>query len=162
MKKETGIVTIRGREYLTVARRVSDFRQAHRAEDGWAIITEIIATDAARVIVRAAITYNGNTVAVGHAEEDRGQSGVNQYSALENAETSAIGRALAAFGLAGQEYASADEMQKTTRQVKQLITPERFAQMLDSIKAGQYTAEAALQRFMLTDKQVEAVKSAAV
>ena len=34
----------------------------------------------------------------------------SRTSALENAETSAIGRALAALGLAGTEYASADEV----------------------------------------------------
>jgi AmiR/NasT family two-component response regulator len=35
---------------------------------------------------------------------------VNATSALENAETSAIGRALASLGLGGTEFASADEV----------------------------------------------------
>ena len=45
-------------------------------------------------------------VGAGMAEEIRGQGMVNTTSALENAETSAIGRALASLGLAGGEYAS--------------------------------------------------------
>jgi len=49
------------------------------------------------------------------AEEIRGQGLVNTTSALENAETSAIGRALASLGLAGGEYASANEMDAVVR-----------------------------------------------
>tara|TARA_R110002126_G_scaffold183113_1_gene331679 strand:- start:938 stop:1390 length:453 start_codon:yes stop_codon:yes gene_type:complete len=40
---------------------------------------------------------------------------VNTTSALENAETSAIGRALSSLGLAGGEYASANEMDAVIR-----------------------------------------------
>jgi hypothetical protein len=49
------------------------------------------------------------------AEEIRGQGMVNTTSALENAETSAIGRALSSLGLAGGEYASANEMDAVIR-----------------------------------------------
>ena len=41
---------------------------------------------------------------------------INKTSALENAETSALGRALAAFGLHGSEYASADEVATAVKQ----------------------------------------------
>ena len=44
------------------------------------------------------------------ALEEFGSSFINKTSALENAETSALGRALAAFGLHGTEFASADEL----------------------------------------------------
>jgi len=54
-------------------------------------------------------------VGTGHAEEIRGQGPVNRTSALENCETSAIGRALAAIGLSGGEYASANEMDGVER-----------------------------------------------
>ena len=52
----------------------------------------------------------GRLLATGFAEEVRAASKINRTSALENAETSAVGRALAALGLAGTEYASADEV----------------------------------------------------
>ena len=49
-------------------------------------------------------------LATGYAEEVRAASKINATSALENAETSAIGRCLSALGFGGQEYASADEV----------------------------------------------------
>jgi hypothetical protein len=72
--------------------------------------------DGQRVVVKARILdIEGRTIGSGYAEEIRGQGHVNQTSALENAETSAIGRALASIGLAGGEYASANEMDGVQR-----------------------------------------------
>ena len=60
------------------------------------------------------------------AEEIRGQGLVNTTSALENAETSAIGRALASLGLAGGEYASANEMDAVVRKTDAIKeTPQK-------------------------------------
>ena len=50
-------------------------------------------------------------ISTGIAEEIRGSSNVNRTSAIENGETSAIGRALANLGLAGGEYASDFEIE---------------------------------------------------
>jgi hypothetical protein len=58
---------------------------------------------------------DGTIVGSGMAEEIRGQGNVNKTSALENCETSAIGRALASLGLAGGEYASVDEIDAAHR-----------------------------------------------
>ena len=49
------------------------------------------------------------------AEEVRGVGPVNKTSALENGETSAVGRALAAIGLGGSEYASVNELDAVGR-----------------------------------------------
>jgi hypothetical protein len=55
--------------------------------------------------------YISDTIyAVGHAEEFRNSSFINKTSALENCSSSALGRCLAAFGLSGSEYASAEEL----------------------------------------------------
>jgi hypothetical protein len=53
---------------------------------------------------------DGRVIGKGHAEEIRNVGPVNRTSAVENCETSAIGRALANIGLAGNEYASAFEI----------------------------------------------------
>ena len=53
--------------------------------------------------------------ATGYAFEIDGTGGANQTSALENAETSAIGRALANMGLSGNKRASREEMIKVQR-----------------------------------------------
>tara|TARA_R110000737_G_scaffold167182_1_gene194036 strand:+ start:324 stop:914 length:591 start_codon:yes stop_codon:yes gene_type:complete len=75
--------------------------------------SEILYHDTEKVIVKAVLTiYTGETSQsyVGHAEEHRNASNINKTSALENAETSAVGRALAFAGWAGDEIASADEV----------------------------------------------------
>jgi hypothetical protein len=53
--------------------------------------------------------------ATGLAFEVDGQGMANKTSALENAETSAIGRALANAGYSGDKRASREEMEKTQR-----------------------------------------------
>ena len=109
-KKDT--VNIHGKAYETVASRVHRFRQENGSDYG--IITEIIDRDSDTVVIKAMIVLfndpDNRVIATGFAEESRTASTINKTSALENCETSAIGRALAAFGMAGTEYASADEV----------------------------------------------------
>lgn len=105
---DTGIVPIHGKEYQTVPLRVKKFREAH---PDWTISTEIVKADDAFVIVKATILNDqGREIATGTAEERRGSTTINKTSALENCETSAVGRALAFFGLVGTEIASANEV----------------------------------------------------
>ncbi len=107
-KQNNGKVNIHGREYETVALRVQKFKSAY---PNHALTTEVLTRDEDCVVMKASI-YNpeGRLIATGHAEEYRKASTINKTSALENAETSAIGRALAAFGLGGTEFATADEV----------------------------------------------------
>ena len=116
-KKDTGIVSIHGKEYKTVALRVAEFRNEYTIKDGWGIVTTLVHHDADTVIMKAeVINPAGMVVGTGHGEEKRSASQINRTSAMENAETSAIGRALAAVGLAGTEYASADEVANAIHQ----------------------------------------------
>jgi len=102
-----------GKYYATVATRVEIFRQHCNA----GIETVLELDDGAKIQMRAIIrTPDGTVVASGYAEEVRSDRGVNSTSALENGETSAIGRALANLGLLGGEYASADELQNALDQ----------------------------------------------
>ena len=87
------------------------------------INTEIVTDDGTRIIVRADL-YADITDAVptttGFAEEVRGSSMVNKTSAIENCETSAIGRALANYQYQGStKRASLEEMVKVYRQGEQ-------------------------------------------
>jgi hypothetical protein len=116
MSKDTGVVLIHGREYETVALRVKKFR-ADPAYKDWSLITEIVERNEDAVVCKASILDANDCVrATGHAEEYRKSSQINKTSALENAETSAIGRCLAALGLGGTEFATADEVANAIHQ----------------------------------------------
>ena len=101
-------VNIRGKNYKTVAERVAEFRGDHG--DDFSIVTEIISAGELVQMKAGIISQEGRVIATGYAEEVRGSTNINTTSALENCETSAIGRALASFGYGGTEYASADEV----------------------------------------------------
>jgi len=104
---DSGIVELHGKSYETVALRVTKFREAH---PDWTIKTKII-DPGLHVTVKASIfDADGKLIATGHASEERGDRGVNLTSALENAETSAVGRALAFYRYPGTFLRSADEM----------------------------------------------------
>ena len=103
---DTGIVSIHGKDYQTVALRVTKFRETH---PDWTIKAKIIG-NGEYVTVRATVSDDkGRTISTGHAEEERG-AGINKTSAVENCETSAVGRALAFFNYPGIFLRSADEM----------------------------------------------------
>ena len=100
-------VKIHGKDYKTVAERVTEFHKEHK--DNKSIITEIIQFKDGIVVVKAVVKI-AEDVFCGHAYEELGSSPINTTSALENCETSAIGRALASAGYLGSEFASADEL----------------------------------------------------
>ena len=89
------------------------------------INTEIVTDDGARIVMVAEL-YADITdtmpTTTGHAEEVRGSSMVNKTSAIENCETSAIGRALANYQYQGSmKRASLEEMVKVYRQDGQAV-----------------------------------------
>jgi hypothetical protein len=82
--------------------------------------------------------------ATGFAFEIDGTMGANKTSALENCETSAIGRALANAGFSGNKRTSREEMEKVARGVTPAVAipmPEGFrelvtgAQSIDELRA---------------------------
>jgi len=124
MKEEDGIVNIHGKQYQTVAYRVGKFREKY---ENWSIQTELALDDGNRVVMKAVIAnQDGMVVATGFAEEVRGSSNINQTSALENCETSAIGRSLSALGMGGTSYASADEVANAVSQQNDKALYSRF------------------------------------
>lgn len=140
--KDTGVVNIHGKEYKTVAKRVDEFRSAHKTD--LSIITSLVDRDENTVVMKAEILdKDGRVIATGYAEEDRTASQINRTSALENCETSAIGRALANFGLGGGEYASADEVANAITQQTETPAPryQKSSLSFDDIRAHLKTLE---------------------
>lgn len=116
------------RAYETVAERVKKFRTTFPVDSGWQLLTEIDFPSGDTVLCRAKIIDpEGRLVATGTAEETRGSSFINKTSAVENAETSAIGRALFAAGFGGGEFCSADELMTAMKRQEDLISAEHEA-----------------------------------
>ena len=128
-------------DYETVAQRITRFYTDH--PDG-RIHTELLQTldDAQgwRFVVRASIYVGEELKATGLAEERLNGKGANQDAALENAETSAIGRALANWKYSGAKRASREEMGKSQRYAKPAeaaMSDEDQQAWLDSIEAAE-------------------------
>jgi hypothetical protein len=101
-------------DYEPVADRIERFWKDH--PEG-VICTDLVHYDDKHFIVKAYAKRDGAETgrladATGYAEEVIGSTNVNRTSALENCETSAIGRALANLGYAVKNRASREEMAK--------------------------------------------------
>lgn len=122
-QKKLKTVNIKGKEYVEVATRIVAFNQAY--ENGR---IETYAENINDHIVRfkAIVTPDcgkPERYFTGWAEEDRRQGNINKTNAVENCETSAVGRALAMMGIGIIDgVASADEVRHAVH--KQEVTPE--------------------------------------
>ena len=117
-------------DYEPVEVRLEKFIKDH---PDFRISTELEVVEASRYIVKAYLfktSQDSIAWATGYAEETVSTRGVNQTSALENCETSAIGRALANAGYAPKgKRPSREEMSKVApnhpalKVVKQEVKP---------------------------------------
>lgn len=100
----------RGKEYAEVPQRVTAFRKLY---PNGSLTSELVLYENGVFIVKAtACDEDGHILGTGLAYEKEGSSFINKTSALENAETSAWGRCLAACGLiGGDSICSAEEVQ---------------------------------------------------
>lgn len=107
--KELETVDIKGKAYVQVNKRVLAFRKLFPEGK---IETEIVdLTDG--VVTMKAYIYddNGNLLATGYSQEKETSSYINKTSFIENAETSAVGRALGWVGIGvDSSMASAEEV----------------------------------------------------
>jgi len=130
------------------------------------INTEIITDDGTRIVMKATLWADiSHTVptTTGFAEEVRGSSMVNKTSAIENCETSAIGRALANYQYQGsKKRASLEEMVKVYRQGEQPQTTTNAApartQSLGSSSEGPTPKQLAMLRAKNYEGQAPSTK----
>ena len=113
-------VDIHGKEYVLVKDRILAFHELYKEGS---IKTE--KTSEGLVVGFKAVVETGDgRTFTGHAESVRGGTGVNKDAACENAETSAVGRALGMLGIGVLEsVASADEVVKASIPVIQADGP---------------------------------------
>ena len=107
-------MNIHGKEYVEVKDRIAEFNQSF---PNGMIETEIVNQTESTITIRAKVTPDvekPQRYFTGHAQEwkDDPKSPVNKTSYVENCETSAWGRALAAMGIGVVDsIASADEVE---------------------------------------------------
>lgn len=122
------------KNYVPVNERLQVFWKDRKGEQGTKIDTEIIHLDEASVknrmvVIKAHIYVKGELVSTGLAKEREGFAGANKTAFLENCETSAVGRALANFGiLVERSVASREEIQRVQE------ISEQHAEILGQIK----------------------------
>lgn len=90
-------INIRGKEYVTVNERLKAFRSQFK---DYSLIGRIVEQTADSIVFEAQIIDDKGVVrANAFSRETVGKGGVNKFAMLENAETSAWGRALGNFGI---------------------------------------------------------------
>ena len=103
-------IDIKGKSYVMVHERIKEFRKKY---PNGSILTEMLSNNDGVCVFKAMVYLGGKEgcVAVGHAYEKEASSFINKTSYIENAETSAIGRALGVLGIGiDTSLASADEV----------------------------------------------------
>ena len=112
-------VDIKGKQYIMVNERIKEFRKQH---PNGQILTQIMANADGQIMFQAKIIVDGVLVATGHAKEVEGSTFINKTSALENSETSAVGRALGMYGIGiDTSIASAEEVGNAVKQQEDFI-----------------------------------------
>ena len=111
-------INIKGKEYVLVKDRVLYFNNNY--PDG-SIFTQMLSESKSEMVIFIATVIPNSEKPdrkfTGHSQAKWGEGNVNKTSALENAETSAVGRALAMMGIGViSDIASADEIQKERNQ----------------------------------------------
>lgn len=119
-------INIKGKPYIEVNERVKFFR-SEKAFENWAIETELCSLNEGVCIIKASIRDASGTVkATGYAYEEEGSSFINATSYIENAETSAVGRALGFLGIGiDTSIASAEEVKNAQLNQKGVEKPKQ-------------------------------------
>jgi len=118
-------IEIHGKQYILVNERLQAFNETYKNGS----IKTIMDYDGEIVRCTAIVTPDASMpdrIFTGHAEELRGSTNINKTSAVENCETSAVGRALAMLGIGIiDSVASADEVIIAQNKTKAPATPAK-------------------------------------
>lgn len=149
-------IDIKGKDYVLVADRVVFFNEKY--PEG-SITTELVSpVDADTVVIKATIKPNEKQTFTGYSQATWGEGYINKTSALENAETSAVGRALAFMGIGVIEsIASVDEIKKTTYPAKKVEKLDPVVAKANARKAIEDSTD--LDTLMEVEKNIKRSKN---
>ena len=131
--KDIKTTDIKGKKYAEVNERINAFRKLY---PNGTISTEIVSLEGGVVVFKATVLdENGSVLGTGHAYENENSSFINKTSYIENAETSAVGRALGMVGIgigtsvaSYEEVANAMEQQKIGSKKKEVKTEKTLTE----------------------------------
>lgn len=148
VNKSLTTVSIKGKEYVEVNKRVMAFRKLFPIGS---IETEVLSDDGERCLIKATVKVDDLVLATGHAFEEKGNSYINKTSYIENCETSAIGRALGMLGIGIEtSIASAEE-------VDNAITNQPISKKEQTLLLKLWTDKGGTEENLLTHCKVKAV-----
>lgn len=127
-------IDIKGKKYVLVSDRVNYFNEHYK---NGSINTELISDPTSEmVIVKATVVPDVDKPARAFSDYSQaviGEGMVNKVAALENASTSATGRALAYMGIGViDSIASGDEMNKATTNQMRTASPKQIQWLRDT------------------------------
>jgi len=162
-------IKIKGRDYITVNERLKHFRLDDTYK-GWNIIEDVAEINNNEIIVTVTIVdADGMLRSKASSQEYRDSSMINKTSFLENAATSALGRALGYLGIGiDTSIASAEEMngainrQEYLKKVEQVPLKKRKLtddQLEKLVEEGTHIqAKKVIETFDCTPEQIETLK----
>ena len=132
-------VKIKGKEYVLVSDRVLYFNENF---PNGSITAELIKYENKQIITKTTVIpdlKNPERKFTGFAQEIEGSTFINKTSALENAETSSTGRALAMMGIGViDSIASVDEINKAENRPVNEKCPKCGAKLMTSKQGKKY------------------------
>ena len=163
-------VKIKGKDYVLVSDRIIAFNERY---GNGSIVTELVSAPGSQTyIIKATVVPDVDKPErkyTGYSQATVGLGQVNKIAALENAETSAVGRALGMMGIGVLDsIASADEMMKARvssvpqEKKKPVLTPEnpRWQGAVQALKEGRTSVAVILNNFVVPYEFLEELKEA--
>ena len=159
-------IKIKGKDYITVNERLKHFRLDDTYK-GWNIIEDVAEINNNEIIVTVTITDdNGVLRSKASSHEYRDSSMINKTSFLENAATSAVGRALGYLGIGiDTSIASAEEMHGALNRQEYLtkngapkrrLTNDQLETLLE--QGTHIQAKKVIETFECTPEQIEKLR----
>lgn len=122
------------KDYILVNDRIMKFYE--KFPNG-RILTEIVSWDEGRIVMKATIFRDyeiDKPLSTGHAYEQEGSTYINKTSALENCETSAVGRALALAGFEIKKSIASKEEVEAAQAKQEILKKEENQEIPEIIK----------------------------